>query len=170
MTERVAAAIEKYFSVEDRADVAALLEGQNERIQLAILRLSRREAARVRSLVEAARRDYRDVLMWESEPTRVYIVGLLRSGPNAGPEGRITLQFASLRKWKDAGAIAVGGLFLDETGARGLYIFTVDSVEAAQALVSQDPGVQSGKLVFEFHRWMSADGLQVGVPRDFLDV
>ena len=177
MTARVRAAIERHFPAEDRAAVAELLaryEGETEqgaeRIHLLILRMSRRDVDRVRSLVDAARRDYRDIVMWEAQPTRTYIVGLLRRGPHASPGDKTTLKLASLKKWKDGGSIVIGGLFLDETDPKGLYIFTVDSVEAAQALVSADPGIQSGALAFEFHPWMTVDGLQVGAPHHFLDV
>ena len=177
MTARVKAAIERHFPEQDRAAVAELLagyEGENpqgaERIQLLILRMSRRDVERVRSLAAAARRDYRDIILWEAQPTRTYIVGLLRRGPNAQPGDKTTLKLAALKQWKDTGAIVIGGLFLDETDSKGLYVFTVDSVEAAQALVSPDPGIRAGLLAFEFHPWMSVDGLQVGVPRDFLEV
>jgi hypothetical protein len=177
LTARVIAAIDKYFPESDRAAVAELLsrcagasEQGAERIHLLILRMSRREVARVRSLVKAAQRDYRDVIMWESNPTRTYIVGLLRRGPNAAPGDKTTLKLASLKRWKDAGAITIGGLFIDDSDARGIYIFTVDSVEAALALAGTDPAIQSGALMFEFHPWLTVDGLQVGVPKDFLDV
>lgn len=121
-------------------------------------------------LVEAAKRDYRDVIAWASHPQRTYIVGLLRPGPNA-PAGRKTsLRLASIQSWKKAGAIVIGGQCLDGSAFRGLYIFTVDSVEAARELTGMDPGIQSGELMFEFHPWITADGLQVEVPKDFLDV
>jgi hypothetical protein len=61
-------------------------------------------------------------------------------------------------------------LCLDGSDFKGLYIFTVDSVQAAQELAATDSGVASGILMFEFHEWITADGLQVGVPKDFLDV
>jgi hypothetical protein len=177
LTPRVVAAIDKHFSESDRAAVAGLLssfagasEEGTERIHLLLLRLSRRDVERVRRLVKVAHHDYRDLIVMESNPTRTYIVGLLRRGPNARAGDKTTLKLASLKKWKDAGAITIGGLFLDDMDIRGIYIFTVDSVEAAQALVAVDPGIQSGGLMFEFHPWLTVDGLQVGVPKDFLDV
>jgi hypothetical protein len=174
---RVVAAIDKHFPESDRTAIADLLssyagagEEGTERIHLLILRLSRRDVERVRRLVKVANHDYRDLIMMESNPTRTYIVGLLRRGPNARAGDKTTLKPASLKKWKDAGAIMIGGLFLDDSDARGIYIFTVNSVEAARVLVDTDPGVQSGALKFEFHPWLTVDGLQVGVPKDFLDV
>jgi hypothetical protein len=178
LTPRVTAAIEKYFPQADRAAVVELLAayGDDPRVKghehmcLTILKLSKGQAARVAHLVEAAKRDYRDVMMWASNPQRTYIVGLLRPGPNAPAGRRTNLSLARLQNWKKAGAIVVGGQCLDGSDLRGLYIFTVDSVQAAQELTCADPGIQSGELMFEFHPWITADGLQVGVPKDFLDV
>jgi uncharacterized protein YciI len=177
MTARVTAAIERHFAEADRAAVAELLAGYvgeseqgTERIHLLILRMSRRDVERVRSLLDAARRDYRDVILWEAQPTRTYIVGLLRRGPNAQPRDKTTLKPASLKKWKNAGMIVIGGPFLDESDPKGLYLFTLDSVEVAREIVSEDPGIQAGMLAFEFHPWRTVDGLQVGVPKDFLEV
>jgi hypothetical protein len=60
----------------DEARVASLLaeygreRGEREivRVQLAILKLSEGQADRVPGLVAAAKRDYRDVLMWAEYP------------------------------------------------------------------------------------------------------
>jgi hypothetical protein len=46
----------------------------------------------------------------------------------------------------------------------------VESIEEAQALVESDRAIAAGRLRFEFHPWMTADGPQVGVPKEFLDV
>jgi hypothetical protein len=177
LTPRVSEGIARYFAGPDQDAVTEMLltyTGRNpeseERIHLLILRLSRRSADRVRELVDIARRDYRDLIAMESDPTRTYIVGLLRHGPNAPAGDKTTLNLDSLRRWNKAGAIAIGGLCIDTGDVKGFYIFTVESVEAAQELVNTDPGVQSGILIFEFHEWLTVDGLQVGVPKDFLDV
>jgi hypothetical protein len=176
LSPKVTAAIDKFFPEAERPVVAELLssygershEREAERLHLLILKMSRREVGRVRSLVEAAKQDYRDVIMWASQPSRTYIVGLLRKGPNFSRGD--TLKLSSLRDWKQAGAIVIGGSCLDEEELRGLYIFTVDSVAAAEALTQEDPAIEAGRLRFEFHPWHTADGLQVGVPKDFLDV
>jgi len=95
---------------------------------------------------------------------------LLRNGPNAAPGNRETLKLSSLQKWKRAGSIVIGGLSLEGGDFRGLYIFTVDSIEEAEELVNGDPAIQSGSLRFEFHSWITADGLQVGIPKHYLDI
>jgi hypothetical protein len=161
--------IEKRFTESDREKVRTLLSASegDDRLCLAILRLSRGKVARVQELVQAAKSDYRNVIAWASKPTRTYIVGLLRKGPNWGPtdeNGRTHLSGELLRNWKDQGAILVGGWFMDFGDHRGLYIFTVDSVEEAQALVQSDEGIQSGKLMFEFHPWLAPAGLKIASP------
>ncbi len=177
LSPRVRAAIERYFQPAEQAEVAGMLSelGENaspdgaERLQLIILRISYQDVKRVRVLMDMAKHDYRDVIVAESHPNRTYIVGLLRKGPDATSEF-VSLKLASLEAWKKAGAIIIGGQCVNDEALRGLYIFKVDSIEAAQALVSSDPAIQSGRLQFEFHRWLTADGLQVGAPKEFLDV
>ncbi len=159
LSETILSEIDRRFAEPDRAAVAALLSTcQTEAVLLPILRLCRGQVKRVEDLVQAAKRDYRDVISWASQPTRRYIVGLLRKGPNwsaADEGGRTHLAAAELRRWKEAGLILVGGWFMDLGDTRGMYIFLVDTVEEAQALVQADPGVAAGKLVFEFHPWLT---------------
>ena len=177
LSPKVRSAIEKHFAEGERAEVARLLadygEGTTsegaERIHLTILRISRRDVNRVRTLVDIAKDDHRDVIMAESHPSRTYFVGLLRRTPG-DLGGFAHLSSESLEAWKKAGAIVVGGMCLDDSDLLGVYIFTVDSVEEARATVSTDPAIESGRLYFEFHPWLTADGLQVGVPKDFLEV
>jgi hypothetical protein len=57
----------------------------------------------------------------------------------------------------------VGGMFVDFNEPRGLYIFTVDSVEEAQALVQNEPNIVAGKVVFEFHPWRAPE-LRITLP------
>ncbi len=49
---------------------------------------------------------------------------------------------------------------------RGLYIFTVDTIEEAQTLVQSDEAIQSGKLMFEFHPWLAPEGLKTASPSE----
>jgi hypothetical protein len=175
---KVAAAIERFFPQPEATVAAELLakygdaphEREAERIHLLILKISRRDVNRVRDLVDAAKRDYRDVIAWASQRSRIYIVGLLRKGPNAHPHRSDTLKLSSLEKWKRTGSIVIGGLSPENGDFRGLYIFTLGSIDEAQALVSDDPAIQSGSLRFEFHTWLTADSLQVGIPKDYLDI
>jgi hypothetical protein len=178
ISPKVAAAIDKFFPANDRAVAAELLgqygdaarEREAERIHLLILKLSRRDVQRIRDLVKAAKRDYRDVISWATQSTRRYVVGLLRNGPAAIPGKFTTLQPSSIQKWKRDDSIVVGGLSPADDDLRGLYIFKIDSIEAAEAVVAADPAIQSGQLRFEFHSWLAPAGLQVGIPSDRLDI
>lgn len=70
--ELVLAAVVRGFATAERDRALELLdsygtephEGETERVQLAILRLCAGDLGRLRYFVEAAKRDYRDVLMW----------------------------------------------------------------------------------------------------------
>lgn len=178
LSPRVTACIDRFFPDAERDDVAAMLaelsegstEAGAERLQLLILKISRRQARRIRSLVDAAKVDYRDVIAAATQPSRTYFIGLLRTGPNGRFDDKATLDIACLKRWKQAGAIVIGGMCLDRSDLRGLYIFTLDTIEEVQKLIETDPGIASGRLKLELHPWTTADGLQVGVPRDFLDV
>lgn len=178
ISPKVAAAIDKFFAANEQAAVAELLaqygdaahEREAERIHLLILKISRRDVERIRGLVKAAKQDYRDVIAWATQSTRRYIVGLLRNGPATVPGKFTTLQLSSIQQWKRDDSIVIGGLSPGDSDLRGLYIFQVDSIEEAEALVAPDPAIQSGQLRFEFHTWLTADGLQVGIPKHYLDI
>jgi hypothetical protein len=160
--------IERRFAERDREAARTLLSGcQSEVVCMAILRLSRGRLDRVESLLEDARRDWRDVLAWAQQPVRTYVAGILREGPawTDDDDRRATgLDYNLLRQWKKDGHVVVGGWFTDRSDSRGLYLFAVDSVAEAEALVRNDPSVQSGKLVFEFHPWLAPDGLRIARP------
>lgn len=83
--EQVRAACARRFPDEDAATILAILdlygvephEPERERVPLAILKLSGGDADRVLATVEAANRDYRDVLRWAEYPDP--------DGPRQGP-------------------------------------------------------------------------------------
>ena len=83
--EQVRAACARRFPDEDAAPILAILdlygvephEPERERVQLAILKLSEGDVARLLATVEAANKDYRDVLWWAEYPDP--------NGPRQGP-------------------------------------------------------------------------------------
>ena len=107
ISPKVTAAIDRFFPEAERPLVAALLAGygdvaherEAERMHLLVLKISRRDVNRVRDLVKAAKRDYRDVILWASRPSRRYDVVQLRNVPNAAPGHRETLKLSSLERW-----------------------------------------------------------------------
>ena len=147
LSPKVTECINRYFPENEREDIAAMLgelsegstEAGAERLQLLILKISQRQLNRIRSLVDAAKLDYRDVISWATQPSRTYFIGLLRTGPNGLAGDKATLDIASLKRWKQAGAIVIGGMCLDQSDLLGLYIFTVDTFEEMQRLIETDP-------------------------------
>ncbi|MBO9664031.1 YciI family protein [Dokdonella sp.] len=90
---------------------------------------------------------------------RKYVLVILKTGAKRVPDGperdaMFAGHFANMQRWAKAGQLAVAGPFSkDASGWRGLYVFSVDTVEAARALVETDPVVQKGEMVPEFHDW-----------------
>lgn len=74
--EEVMAAAQSRFSSQPMATIIEILdlygaephEGERERVQLAILKLSEGDVNKLLHFVEAAKQDYRDVLFWTDHP------------------------------------------------------------------------------------------------------
>jgi len=96
-----------------------------------------------------------------------YYVGFLYRGPKWTPE--VTPEttriqeghMANIRRMAEAGKLLVAGPFSDDGALRGMYVFTVGSMEEAEKLVLTDPAVQSGRLRFELHPWFAAKNIVV---------
>jgi hypothetical protein len=75
--ELVLAKIEQMFTEAERAEVLRLLaqygqdEREAERVHLAILKLCGGDKSQLQGLVEAAKVDYRDVLLWAEYPGQI---------------------------------------------------------------------------------------------------
>jgi len=99
-----------------------------------------------------------------------YYVGLLKKGPkwtkDVSPETTKIQEghMANIRRMDTTGKLIVADPFTDDGDLRGMFIFKVASLEAAEAMVAPDPAIQSGRLVLELHPWFAAKGLAVPVP------
>jgi uncharacterized protein YciI len=86
-----------------------------------------------------------------------YFLGLLRRGPRwneiEGSEAAELLprHLAYLREQSEAGRYMVAGPVLDESDYAGVLLITAETLEAAEALAQNDPGVRAGRLVVEVH-------------------
>lgn len=86
-----------------------------------------------------------------------YFLGLLKRGPRwnetAGPEAAELLpkHLAYLREQSDAGRYLVAGPVLDQSELAGVLLISAETIEAALALVQNDPGVRAGRLAVEVH-------------------
>jgi len=111
-----------------------------------------------------------DSAIVEDAPTEMaeYFIVFLRRGPNwtaeITPEIEKVLEghFANMEKLESEGKLALAGPFLDQTGdsaLAGLFIFRVDSIEQAISLTEQDPGVMSGRFIYEVVPWYGPKSL-----------
>lgn len=95
-----------------------------------------------------------------------YVMAWLKAGPNRSqsPEEAASLQKAHLEnigRLADEGKLILAGPFLDDGEVRGIYIFNVSSIEAAEELTATDPAIQAGRLKMELHPWYGSAALQM---------
>ncbi len=94
-----------------------------------------------------------------------YQLAFLLAGPNRKTESdpeteRIQAgHMAHIRAMADAGQLVAAGPFIEEQRLRGIFVFQLDSVDAAKAVASQDPAVRAGRLVVDMHPWYVAEGV-----------
>ncbi|HSD18085.1 MAG TPA: YciI family protein [Thermomonas sp.] len=90
---------------------------------------------------------------------RRYVLVILKTGPTRVPDGKARDEmFAghmrNIERLAKAGKLALAGPFMkDPTGWRGLFVFAVDDIEEAKALVATDPVIIQGEMVAEYHPW-----------------
>jgi uncharacterized protein len=94
-----------------------------------------------------------------------YVIAFLKSGPNRSQteEEAKEIQRAHLdniTRLMEQGKLILAGPFLDDGELRGIYIFNVESIEAAKELSKTDPAVQSGRLIMELHPWYGSAAIQ----------
>lgn len=93
-----------------------------------------------------------------------YFVALLYSGPSRdGDDAEVQqIQAAHISRIKEliaSGEMVVAGPF-DGGELRGMFIYDVESMEEAEALVSSDPAIQAGRLRAEIHAWWGPTSLR----------
>jgi uncharacterized protein YciI len=88
-----------------------------------------------------------------------YFVGLIRKGPTwTGEvnETTMTMQkahLANIQRLVEEGKLVLAGPFEGGEDLRGLFFFSVETIEEAQALVQTDPSVQAKHLVVDLIPW-----------------
>ena len=110
---------------------------------------------------------YDDVQAWrdaESMDMTIFYVFLLKKGwawsPEETPEINALQEahLANYRRLADMGKLMVTGPFLDSFAIvgdlRGMGVLKAASLAEAQELISSDPMVKVGRLVYEIHAWM----------------
>ncbi|WP_316633596.1 YciI family protein [uncultured Flavobacterium sp.] len=95
-----------------------------------------------------------------------YVFCLLKSGTNTTVSKEETKKLfeghlANIGKLAKEGKLVVAGPFMkNDRNYRGIYIFNVETIEDAQALVATDPAVQSKLLEAELTPWYGTAALQ----------
>ncbi|WP_374585865.1 YciI family protein [Pseudoduganella sp.] len=97
---------------------------------------------------------------------RRYVFVVLRSGPNkvpAGPERSEMFagHMANIQRLANERKLAYAGPLDGVDGARGIFIFAVESIDEAKALVATDPVIIKGEMVAEYHTHFGSAGLMM---------
>lgn len=104
---------------------------------------------------------------------RRYVLVVLKTGPTRVPDGEernamFAGHMANIQRLSKEGKLAIAGPFMDGGGDwRGLFVFAVEDIEEAKALVATDPVIIKGEMVAEYHKWYgSAANMLVGELHD----
>jgi uncharacterized protein YciI len=97
---------------------------------------------------------------------RTYVMAFLKAGPNRNRsrEEAQKLQAAhraNINRLAAEGKLVLAGPFADDGPLRGIYIFDVPTVAAAEALTNTDPAIAAGQLVMELHPWYGSAALMM---------
>lgn len=93
-----------------------------------------------------------------------YVFGMLLTGPDLShsPEQAKEIQaghMGHINKMHEAGKLAIAGPFAGGGNRRGVFLFKLDTLEAAQALSAEDPAVKAGRLKVETFYWTVPTGI-----------
>lgn len=95
-----------------------------------------------------------------------YVFCLLKSGTNTTASKEETKKLfeghmANINKLAKEGKLVVAGPFMkNDRNYRGIYIFNVETVQEAEALVATDPAIQAKLLEAELTPWYATAALQ----------
>jgi uncharacterized protein YciI len=94
----------------------------------------------------------------------IYYLFLLKKGPTWSPKETPEIDalqgahLANLRRLGEMGKLVINGPLLDSFATsdeiRGIGVLKTESLAEAQELISTDPMVKAGRLIFELHAWM----------------
>jgi len=97
---------------------------------------------------------------------RKYVFVVLRTGPNKVPPGQERTEMfaghmANIQRLANERKLAYAGPLDGVDGARGIFIFAVESIDEAKALVATDPVIIKGEMVAEYHTHFGSAGLMM---------
>jgi uncharacterized protein YciI len=112
---------------------------------------------------------YDDAQAWQEVDEKfphmtIYYIYLLRKGPTWSPDSTPEIEalqeahLANMRRLGEMGKLVINGPLLDSFATsgdiRGIGVLKTASLAEAQELISTDPMVKVGRLIFELHTWM----------------
>jgi uncharacterized protein YciI len=94
-----------------------------------------------------------------------YIFAYLKRGPNRNQDSATIDQIqkghmANINRLADEGKLILAGPFFDDTEIRGIFVFDVETLAEAEALINTDPAIKSGRLIMELHPWYGSAALK----------
>ncbi|MCP2027711.1 uncharacterized protein YciI [Flavobacterium sp. HSC-32F16] len=95
-----------------------------------------------------------------------YVFCLLKSGTNTTASKEETKKLfeghmANINKLVEEGKLVVAGPFMkNDRNYRGIYVFNVETVDEAKALVATDPAIKANLLEAELTPWYCTAALQ----------
>ncbi len=93
-----------------------------------------------------------------------YIFAYLKRGPKRNQDSIEIAQIQkghmdNINRLAKEGKLILAGPFFDDTEVRGIFIFNVESIAEAEALINTDPAIKSGRLIMELHPWYGSAAL-----------
>jgi uncharacterized protein YciI len=87
---------------------------------------------------------------------RKYVLVILKTGPTPLPKGEkrdamFKGHFANMERLASEGKLAYAGPLDGVDGWRGMFIFSVATIEEAKKLAETDPVIINGEMVAEYH-------------------
>lgn len=103
---------------------------------------------------------------------RRYVFVILRTGPNKVPTGQertdmFAGHMANIQRLANERKLAYAGPLDGVDGARGIFIFAVESIDEAKTLVATDPVIIKGEMVAEYHTHFGSAALMMVSPTHY---
>ena len=97
---------------------------------------------------------------------RRYVLVVLKTGPRRVPEGpardaMFRGHFANINRLSAAGKLVLAGPLDGVDGWRGVFVLAAADLDAARAMVADDPVIVEGEMVAEYHAFYGSAALML---------
>ena len=95
---------------------------------------------------------------------RQYVLVILKTGPRKMAAGKerdemFKGHMANMKRLAAEGKLALAGPLDGKDGWRGLFVFSVKTIDEAKALTETDPVIKEGEMVAEYHTYYGSAAL-----------